>query len=56
MAKNNYCGNSGTSGSDFGGVSSARLHQKSDSSNESGGYTKVDSRSLKPTNQARLLV
>ncbi|SCL25885.1 hypothetical protein GA0070624_3196 [Micromonospora rhizosphaerae] len=40
MAKNNCCGNSGKSGSDSGGVSSARLRQNSDSSNEFGGYTK----------------
>lgn len=40
MAKSNCCENSGKSGSDSGGVSSARLHQKADSSNEFGGYSK----------------
>lgn len=41
MAKNTYSGNSGESGSTSGGVSSARLHQKSGSSNAFGGYAKV---------------
>ena len=39
MSKSNHHGNAGKSGS--GSVSSARLHQKSGTSNAFGGYTKV---------------
>ena len=39
MAKNSY---TGKSGSNSGGVSSARLHQKSGPSNAFGGYIKVN--------------
>lgn len=41
MAKKNYSMKSGKSGSSSSGVSRARLHQKTGSSNSFGGYTKV---------------
>lgn len=41
MAKYSYSGRSGSLGSNAGGVSSARLHQRSGSSNAFGGYAKI---------------
>jgi len=42
VAKNSSRGGTGKSSSSSKGVSSARLHQKSGSSNSFGGYTKVN--------------